>query len=108
MQRHALANSLLVEYTNTFDLWYAGACLMQHCASMASERKGGKTVEPRVLSLSLARARALSLSLSLSLSLTHTHTLSLTLTLSVCFSLLRARSDDASPQILLQQGMAGR
>lgn len=22
-QRHALANSLLVEYTNTFDLWYA-------------------------------------------------------------------------------------
>ena len=22
-QRHALANSLLVEYTNSFDLWYA-------------------------------------------------------------------------------------
>ena len=22
-QRHALANSILVEYTNTFDLWYA-------------------------------------------------------------------------------------
>jgi hypothetical protein len=22
-ERHALANSILVEYTNTFDLWYA-------------------------------------------------------------------------------------